>query len=117
VTSNSYQSAYEDELYEDVWNELSYYFDIEKREWVSRQHTYKKDTEVQRFRVPILGFEKFVTDYLDSGKGYSNSSLEYWGSYVSMLKEEINCLSFRVPDYADSRIVDKNINMYFPDYI
>jgi hypothetical protein len=118
IYSNAYQSAYEDELYEDVWQELAYYFDIEKRQWVSRPHVYKKDTEVQKFKVPILGFEKFVTDYLNSGKGYgSYSTLEYWGSYVSMLKEEINCLSFRVPDYADSRIVDKNINMYFPDYI
>jgi hypothetical protein len=117
IYSNAYQSAYEDELYTDVWNELSDYFDTEKRQWVSRPHTYKKDTEVQKFRVPIVGFERFILDYLNNNKGYSNGTLEYWGSYVSILKEEISCLSFRVSDWPDSRIVDKNINSYFPDYI
>jgi hypothetical protein len=64
-----------------------------------------------------LGFERFILDYLNNNKGYSNGTLEYWGSYVSILKEEISCLSFRVSDWPDSRIVDKNINSYFPDYI
>jgi hypothetical protein len=64
-----------------------------------------------------VGFERFILDYLNSNKGYSNGTLEYWGSYVSILQEEISCLSFRVSDWPDSRIVDKNINMYFPDYI
>lgn len=117
IYSNAYQSAYEDELYTDVWNELSDYFDTEKRQWVSRPHIYKKDTEVQKFRVPIVGFERFILDYLNNNKESSIRTLEYWGSYVSILKEEISCLSFRVSDWPDSVIVDKNINSYFPDYI
>jgi hypothetical protein len=46
-----------------------------------------------------------------------NGTLEYWGSYLSMLKDSVSCLSFRVPDYPDSREVDKNINEYFGDYL
>ena len=117
VYANSYTSAYENELYEDLWNELSSHFDVKKRQWVSRPHTYKKDTEIQKFIVPIVDFEGFIIEYLNSNNGYSNGTLEYWGSYISILKEEIRCLSMRVPDYPDSREVDKNINMYFGDYI
>lgn len=117
VYRNSYVSAYENELYDDIWGELSEYFNTEKREWVSRPHIYKKDTEVQRFRVPINNFETYLLDFLNSNKGYSSGTLEYWGSYISLLKDMENCLSFRVPDYPDSREIDKNINMYFKDYI
>ena len=117
IYSNAYNSAYEEELFEGVWSELYEYFDIEKREWVSRPHGYKKDTEVQMFRVPILGFESFVTDYLESNKAYYRGTLEYWGSYLSILSEETSCLSFYGPDYPDSRKVDKNINEYFNDHL
>ena len=117
IYANSYTSAYEDELYKALWNELSSHFDVKKREWVSRPHTYKKDTEIQTFIVPIVDFEGFIIEYLNSNNGYSNGTLEYWGSYISILKEEIRCLSIRVPDYPDSREIDKNINMYFGDYI
>lgn len=116
IYSNSYNSAYEEGLYEEIWHELSEYFEVEKREWVSRPHIYKKDTEVQKFRVPIVDFESFITEYLDSNNGYSNGTLEYWGSYISILTDEIRCLNIRVPDYPDSRKIDKNINMYFRDY-
>ncbi len=115
IYSSSYQSAYEDELYENIWNELSTYFG--KGEWVSRPHNYKKDTEVQKFRTPIHNFESYVLDYLNNNKGYTNSTLEYWGSYLGILKEDIDCLSVYSPDYPDSRKVDKNINSYFTDYI
>ena len=102
-------------MYEDVWNELSTYFG--KGEWISRPHTYKKDTSVEKYRAPIHNFESNVLDFLNSGKGYSQSTLEYWGSYLGILKEDFDCLSVYPSDYPDSRKVDKNINMYFSDYI
>ena len=111
IYGSAYNNAYEDELYEDIWYELSTYFG--KGEWVSRPHTYKKNTEVQKFRTPIHNFESNILDYLKSGY----NTLEYWGSYLSMLKDSVECLSFYPPDYPDSRKVDKNINMYFNDYI
>jgi hypothetical protein len=115
IYSSAYNDAYEEELYENVWNELSTYFG--KGEWVTRPHIYKKDTEVQKFRTPIHNFESYVFDYLKENKGYSRGTLEYWGSYLGMLKDEIDCLSVHSPDYPNSRKVDKNINMYFGDYI
>jgi hypothetical protein len=115
IYGSAYNNAYEDELYEDVWNELSTYF--EKGDWVSRPHIYKKDTEVQKYRAPIHNFESNILDFLNQNKGYSNGTLEYWGSYLGILKDGWDCLSVYPSDYPDSRKVDKNINMYFNDYI
>jgi len=115
IYGSAYNNAYEEELYEDVWNELSTYFG--KGDWISRPHTYKKDTSVEKYRAPIHNFESNVLDFLKSGKGYSQSTLEYWGSYLSILNEDFECLSVYPSDYPDSRKVDKNINMYFSDYI
>jgi hypothetical protein len=115
IYGSAYNNAYEDELYESVWSELSTYFG--KGEWVSRPHIYKKDTEVQKFRTPIHNFESYVTDYLNEYKGYGDGTLEYWGSYLGILKNGGDCLSVYPPDYPDSRKVDKNINTYFNDYI
>lgn len=115
IYGSAYNSAYEDDLYEDVWGVLSTYFG--KGEWVTRPHIYKKDTEVQKFRTPIHNFESYITDYLTENKGTTYGTLEYWGSYLGMLKDDIDCLSVYAPDYPDSRKVDKNINMNFNDYI
>jgi hypothetical protein len=115
IYGSAYNNAYEEELYEDVWSELLTYFG--KGEWVTRPHIYKKDTEVQKFRTPIHNFESYITDYLGDNKGYNRGTLEYWGSYLSLLKDGMDCLSVYPPDYPDSRKVDKNINMYFRDYI
>ena len=111
IYSDAYNSAYEEELIEDVLSELSTYFG--KGEWVLRPHTYKKNTEVENFRSPIHNFESNILDYLKS-RYYT---LEYFGSYLNMLKDSIDCLSVYPPDYPDSRKVDKNINEYFNDYI
>ncbi len=115
IYGSAYNNAYEEELYEDVWSELLTYFG--KGEWVTRPHIYKKDTEVQKFRTPIHNFESYIFDYLKENKGYSYGTLEYWGSYLGILKDGMDCLSIHPPDYPDSRKVDKNINMYFRDYI
>ena len=115
VHGSAYNTAYEDELIEDVMGELSKYFG--DGEWVTRPHTYKKDTEVQKYKAPIHNFESNIVDYLSENKGYSYGTLEYWGNYLGILKDQDECLSIRPPDYPDSRKVDKNINMYFNDYI
>jgi hypothetical protein len=115
IYGSAYNNAYEEELYEDIWNELSTYFG--KGEWVTRPHIYKKDTEIQKFRAPIHNFVSNIIDYLRTNKGYSYGTLEYWGSYLGILKDGEGCLSMYPPDYPDSRKVDKNINMYFSDYI
>jgi hypothetical protein len=117
IHSNSYNSAYESEVWRSVMNELGTYF-VGYGEFVSRPHKYKKDTTVQNFIIPIANFESDVVGFLEDGKGYGNTgTLEYWGSYLGMMNEWADCLSVHSPDYPDSSEVDKNINEMFRDYI
>ena len=117
IHSSSYNSAYEEEVYEEIWSELSKYF-VGQGKWVTRAHPYKKNTQIDYFKVPINDFEGYVNDYLSENKGYGNSgTLEYHGSFIGILKDWMDCLSAQSPDYPDSRKVDKNINSYFKDYI
>jgi hypothetical protein len=117
VHSNSYNAAYEDTVWEEIWSKLATYF-IGNGEFVTRPHRYKKDTEVQNFVIPIANFESNVADYLEDNKGYGNTgTIEYWGSYLGMLKDWADCLSVYSPDYPDFRKVDRNINEFFRDYI
>jgi len=117
IHSSSYNSAYEDEIYRSIWNELQEYV-IGPGEWITKPHPYKKNTEIQYNKLPLTAFEEDINDYLHNNKGYGNSgTLEYHGSFISIMAEDRDCLSVRVPDYPDSRKVDKNINMYFKEYI
>ena len=113
--SSAYNTAYDDEIFEDIMGELSKYFG--DGEWVSRPHTYRENTEVQRYKAPIHNFESNIVDYLRDNKRYSNGTLEYWGEYLGVIKDQNDCLSVIPPDYPDSRKVDKYINSYFNDYV
>lgn len=115
--SNSYNSAYENEVWKTVMNELGTYF-IGYGEFVLRPHKYKKDTTVQNFIIPIANFESDIVGFLESGKGWGNTgTLEYWGSYLDMMEDWADCLSVHSPDYPDSDEVNTNINDMFRDYI
>ncbi len=115
IYGSAYNNAYEEELYEDVMNELETYFG--KGEWISRPHTYKKDTTVEKYKAPIYNFEQQIVDYLESNAGYGYGTLSYQGNYIGVLKENNDCIHVYPSDYPDSRLVDKNLNMYFNDYI
>jgi hypothetical protein len=117
IHSSSYNSAYEEELWKSIWNELQEYV-IGPGEWITKPHPYKKNTEIQYNKLPLTAFEEDINNYLYNNKGYGNSgTLEYHGSFISIMAEDRDCLSVHAPDYPDSRRVDKNINMYFKDYI
>jgi hypothetical protein len=117
VHSNSYNAAYENEVWKSVMSEIGTYF-IGNGEFVMRPHRYKKDTQVQNFVIPIANFESDIVGFLEDGKGYGNTgTLEYWGSYLGMMEDWSDCLSVHSPDYPDFREVDKNINEMFRDYI
>lgn len=117
VHNNSYNSAYENEVWKSVMNELGTYF-IGNGEFVTRPHKYKKDTQVQNFVIPISNFESDIVGFLEDGRGYGGSStLEYWGSYLGMMGDWSDCLSVHSPDYPDFQEVERNINEYFRDYI
>ena len=114
IYSSAYNNAYEEELYEDVWNELETYF--EKGQWISKPHPYKENTSIENYTAVIKDIDSIILDFLEQNKGYYGS-LEYYGSLMSVISETRDCLSFHPSDYPDSRLVDKNINMYFGDYI
>jgi len=118
------QSALSDDYYEEVWDKLDEFFYTGDRKWVSVKRGYswdkdgsKKDRFVDMIRIPIRDFDRFIIDYLDNNKKYSNSTLEYHGSYIDLLKDAGDCLRVRFPDYSDYRKVENNINEMFGDYI
>jgi len=117
IHSSAYNSAYESDIWDEIWSELGTYFEGDG-EWISKPHPYKKNTQIQYFKIPIRDFESIVNDYLFNNKGYGNSgTLEFHGGFLEIMKEDRDCLSTRVPDYPDSRKVDKNINEYFKEYL
>ena len=117
IHSSAYNSAYEESVWAELWSELGTYFEGDG-EWISKPHPYKKNTEIQYFKIPIRNFESDVNDYLFNNKGYGNSgTLEYHGGFIEIMKEDRDCLSAQAPDYPDYRKLDKNINEYFKDYI
>lgn len=117
IHSNAYNSAYEESVWAEIWSELGTYFEGDG-EWVSKPHPYKKNTQIQYFKIPIRNFESDVNDYLFNNRNFGNQgTLEYHGSFIGIMKEERDCLSAQAPDYPDYRKVDKNINMYFQEYL
>ena len=117
IHSSAYNSAYESSVYDSIWSELETYFEGHG-EWISKPHPYKKNTQIQYFKIPIRDFESDINHYLFSNKGYGNSgTLEYHGGFIEIMKEDRDCLSVQPPDYPDHREVDKNINSYFQDYL
>lgn len=117
IHSSSYNSAYEDDIWSSIWHELQDYV-IGPGEWLTKPHPYKKNTEIQYNKLPLTSFETDINDYLHNSKGYGRTgTLEYHGSFIDIMAEDRDCLSVHAPDYPDSRKVDKNINMYFKDYI
>lgn len=47
--ANAYNSAYETEVYDDIFSELNKYFEG-KGEWYSVPHPSKKNTEIQKYK-------------------------------------------------------------------
>jgi hypothetical protein len=117
IHSSSYNAAYEDDIWRSIWYELQPYV-IGPGEWLTKPHPYKKNTEIQYNKLPLTDFENDINDYLRNNRGYGSSgTLEYHGSFITIMAEDRDCLSVNPPDYPDSRKVDKNINEYFKDYI
>ena len=107
--NNSYNSAYEGEIYSDVMSELERLFvgNIIEDKYIQIRDFYND-------------VHKFLSTY--KGSGYNNENLDYHGSYTSIIKQlmdedEMEYLDFRIPDYPDHREVDKNINDMLTSYI
>lgn len=120
VHNSAYNRAYEDECFDLVYNGLDEYFSSkiqdtqiksgDKTKWVS----YIK---IRDFQGDVM---KFINH--ESGNSYNESLLEYWGSYIGMLRHLMGDgvydeIDFRVPDYADFTYIRRNINDILGDYI
>jgi hypothetical protein len=117
---NAENSAYEDELYDLVYDGLNLYFvgRIDEVPYkVGDKTKYNLFMKIRDFEGDI---RKFLND--NTGSVYNDSFLEYFGSYTELFKgliynDEAECIDFRIPDYPDYRRTQKNINQMFNDYI
>ena len=122
---NAYNSAYENEVYELVYDGLDEYFEG-KIDEVPKEITKSDGKKVTKYLnyIKIRDFVGNISLFLENNKGqsYSDSFLEYFGSYSSLMKQLIydqdyECIDFRTPDYPDWSTTQKYINEIFNDYI
>ena len=113
IYSNAYNTAYGDMVYNDIWSELDGIV-VPHGEYISIPHPYKKDTQVQKFKIKIWNFDDAILEMISPS---SNYSLEDYGSFLGSYADANSCLSPRIDDYPDHRKIDANINEYFKDYI
>jgi hypothetical protein len=123
IHNNAYNGAYTDEIYNNVWSELSEYF--EPKSWKYNEvERYYDGKKIQQEYIKINDFYSDIYTFLSENedKQYRDQSLGYWGSYTGFVSNmmdngERDWLSFRIPDYPDWTRIKKNINDIFVDYI
>jgi hypothetical protein len=59
---------------------------------------------------------------MNKGQTYSDSYLEYFGGYTTLMKQliydgDFECIDFRISDYPDWSTIQKYTNEMFNDYI
>ena len=122
IHNNAYNSAYTDDIYNDVWSELSQYF--EPKSWKYDEKEKYDGKKIQNEYIKIKDFYDDIYTFLSENEDiqWSDQRLEYWGSYTGFVSymmdnSERDWLSFRIPDYPDWDSIKKNINETFGDYI
>ena len=115
---NAYSSAYESAVINSIWSELQEYVEG-KGQFYSVPHKFKKDTVINRFTIPVASnFHGIIEDYLrDKANRGNRGLLEYYGSYLSLLADNFDCLTVYGPDYPDYSEIKNNINEIFVDYL
>lgn len=122
---NSYNSAYENEIYKLVYDGLDEYFEG-KIDEVPKETTKSDGKKVTTYLnyIKIRDFVGNISLFLENNKGqsYSDSYLDYFGSYTTLMKQllyddEFDCIDFTTPDYPDWSTTQKYINEMFVDYI
>jgi hypothetical protein len=116
---NAENHAYEGEIYESIYGGLDEFFEGKVDEV-----PIERDGKTRYFHyIKIRDFVKEIKNFLEDNKGktYSDSFLEYYGTYSDLLVGLINdgileCIDVRIPDYPDYSMTQKNINDYFNDY-
>jgi hypothetical protein len=122
---NAYNSAYENEIYKLVYDGLDEYFEG-KIDEVPKETTKSDGKKVTTYLnyIKIRDFVGNITAFLEiqKGRSYSDSYLEYYGRYTTLMKQLIydqdyECINFNTPDYPDWSTTQKYINEIFDDYI
>lgn len=122
---NAENSAYEDEVYNLVYDGLQEFFEGRVDE-VRRDVTKSDGSKVTRYDsyIKIRNFVSIISEFLENNKGgtYTDSFLEYFGGFTALIdamvyNDEVECIDFRIPDYPDWDMTRKNINNLFHDYI
>jgi hypothetical protein len=122
---NSYNTAYEDEIYKLVYDGLDEFFEG-KIDEVPKETTKSDGKKVTTYLnyIKIRDFVGHISLFLENNKGgyYTDSHLDYFGSYTTLMKQllyddEFDCIDFRTPDYPDWSTTQKYINEMFDDYI
>jgi hypothetical protein len=126
IHSNAYNSAYETEIYNDVTSELETFFDMKSAKWEAVP-SFKGSEKLTEFYFikfnpgeVVNSIHKYVEE--KNNWGYYDYNLNNVSTWLNMMNTFMDngdepWLDFRIPDYPDSRLVDKYINEFFPDYI
>ena len=106
------EHAYEEEISELVYEGLKEYFD--SWSWETKKTSSGKDVEI--FKLKISDMDSVILELIDS-YGYF-----YASDYISILSQlisdgEKDCISFRIPEYADWTLQSKHMNEIFKDYL
>jgi hypothetical protein len=120
VHNSAYNRAYEEECYDLVYRGLEEYFSsriMDEAKKVGEKTKYYSYIKIRDFQSNVMAF---IGE--NKGGGYNDSTLEYFGSYTSMMGhlfdyEVYSEIDFRIPDYADWDYVKRNINDMLGDYI
>ena len=120
IHSNAYNGAYQSEIYGLIWSELDIHFVgrvIDEQTKIGKTTKWLQYVKIRDLQGNV---EKFLSNRL--GSEYSEDKLDYEGSYTGMMKQlmdddEYDWLDFRIPDYPDYDLVNKDINDIFGDYI
>lgn len=124
--SNAYNSAYETEVYNDVTSELETFFDMKSAKWEAAPPFEGSQKLIEFYKIKFNpnevanSIKKYVADR--NNWGYSDNNLNYVSTWINMMNTFMDngdepWLDFRIPDYADGRLVDRYINEFLPDYI
>jgi len=117
--------AYEDEIYNLVNSELKDFFGTEKwGDYITSQIRKVDGTVVNKetFRVDVTNLlKRIIPEYIDMHVTEPDNQFEYQGDLENVIKDWFNetedYLDFRVPEYPDYRLLEKQINDLYSDYI
>ena len=115
IHRNAYETAYSDEVYEDIWSAFDEIFEG-KPIYKTIQHPRAQNKEVEQLNLKLVDFKSKIEDFLEQYKGYNSGTLEYRGYYTAILNELEDCVAVYGPEYAGWTKTKKNINEYFLDW-